>query len=66
MLYQDQDLAKAQKLAADIAEHSEAKRKGVTVFLKATCGGASVCWRHLSLADVIIPIIGIFGGCKYA
>lgn len=57
ILYQDKDLVIAQKLATDIEQHLVAKRKGLAVFLKSVCGGASVCSRHLAKADVIIPII---------
>ena len=63
LLYQDKDLALALKLAVDIEEHPEAKRKGVTVFLKTHCGcGAdraltAMCRRHLELSDVIIPLM---------
>lgn len=62
LLYQDKDLAVAQKLAADIERHPDAKRKGVTVFLKATCGPLAgstkaMCQRHLVFADVIVPLM---------
>lgn len=63
LLYQDADFVLAQKLAADIESHADAKSKGVTVFLKATCGpGAgraptAMCHRHLSHADLIVPMV---------
>ena len=66
ILYQDSDLTAAQKLASDIEQHPDARRRGLTVFLKDACISppgcngfldAARCSRHLSVAQVIVPIV---------
>lgn len=61
ILYQDNDLVTAYKLALDIEQHPDANRKGLTVFLRATCEDGiskpNISSQHLFLAHVIVPLI---------
>ena len=64
VLYREEDKDQALKLAADMEQHTDAKRKGLTIFLKDTCGPAvgtaastTLSRHHLQLSDKVIPVI---------